>query len=112
MAAQTVDMLRSPVQPMSDMTEALSLLHEIALNLSRLVELEEERREGERQMEALAEALTPPVSGNPLISDAVPIDVDWYRDGNGNWFWRHADGTTQPMAPAEIKAVTTPSRQR
>lgn len=79
--------------------------------IERLVAMEDERRVAERQMEALAVALTPPVSGNPLISDAVPVDVDWYRDGNGNWFWRHADGTTQSMTPADIKAVTT-SRQR
>jgi hypothetical protein len=76
--------------------------------IERLVAMEDERRVAERQMEALAVALTPDLG-------ATPSDVlyeDWYRDTDGNFRARAADGSSRPMTPAEIKAVTTPARQR
>jgi single-stranded DNA-specific DHH superfamily exonuclease len=76
--------------------------------IERLVTIEDERRVAERQMEALAVALTPELGAT---SSDVTYE-DWYRDADGTYRVRLVDGTSRPMTPEEIKAVTTPSRQR
>lgn len=92
------------------MDEALmSLLREMAQELTdcrrylgRLVAMEEERREGERQIETLSESLLP--------SNAEPVvDLDWYRDSRGNFVER---GTHRLLTPEEIEIVTYSPRRR
>jgi hypothetical protein len=76
--------------------------------IERLVAMEDERRVAERQMEALAVALTPDLGATPKDF----LYEDWYRDTDGTYRVHVADGTSRPMTPAEIKAVTTASRPR
>jgi hypothetical protein len=76
--------------------------------IERLVAMEDERRVAERQMEALAVALTPDLGATPRDF----LYEDWYRDTDGTYRVRVADGTSRPMTPAEIKAVTTPTSKQ
>ena len=60
------------------------------VSLRRLVALEEERREGERGMEALAQSLMP---GNTEID----VDqIDWFRDRDGTVRVHGSDGDRSP----------------
>lgn len=82
----------------------LSLLRELAEeqrqcrdSLGRLVALEEERREGERGMEALAQSLMPGAA--PGIDVAA---LDWFNGRDGRYWVRDAAGDRPATADESV----------
>lgn len=71
--------------------------------LGRLVALEEGRRAGEQQMEALATSLMP---SNAESKQAA--DLDWYRSVDGSYLERHTD---RRLTREEIEIVTYSPRR-
>lgn len=89
--AGLVDLYRDSPAATGDTDTLLRIAGECRDLLQRLVALEEERREGERAMEALADALTP-------RPEAVSSTLDWYRTGAGDLRVRTSDGDRPPSA--------------
>src|SRR5262245_38948664 len=69
--------------------------------LERLVALEEERRAGERPMEALAAALTP---GGAAMAEPAE-ELNWFRRPDMTYGINELDGTQRPATPEETARI-------
>lgn len=79
----------------------------IDAKLGRLVTLEEERREGERGMEALAQSLLP--SGGMSARDLDALD--WFNGRDGRYWVRDAAGD-RPATADESVAIAASIKGR
>lgn len=68
--------------------------------LGRLVALEEERRDVERQ---LAAALLPHEASSDVAVEES--DLDWFRDSEGRYRVHEQIGNTRPATPAEARRI-------